>query len=304
MATTKQAIMTIGVSCSGKSTWAAEHIRATKSTNKEWRIVCRDDIRLDVWQMKHPTVPFSWDKWNWKWEKEVTTIQENLFNQYYADPFVDGVVVVDTNLNDKIRQQVQTKLQALGFEVSFKYFNVSFEEACKRDAARVNGVGYSIIAKQMESWNDQFGIKKYVADESLPKAILVDVDGTVALMKDRSPFDWDKVDQDLPHFPVIEVVRAMYAQGYKVVFLSGRSAVCFKKTQKWLEDNVGIFFSLYMRNEGDNRDDREVKKDLFDLFVASDYNVILSIDDRPKVCRLYRELGIPLLQVGNPYREF
>ena len=36
---------------------------------------------------------------------------------------------------------------------------------------------------------------------------IVDIDGTVAIMGDRSPFDWARVGEDLPKSPVITVVE-------------------------------------------------------------------------------------------------
>jgi hypothetical protein len=42
-------------------------------------------------------------------------------------------------------------------------------------------------------------------------AIMVDVDGTLALMHHkRSPFDWDKVGMDLPNKSVITLVNNLY----------------------------------------------------------------------------------------------
>ena len=40
------------------------------------------------------------------------------------------------------------------------------------------------------------------------KAIIVDVDGTLADMRGiRGPFEWDKVSQDKPHQDVIDLVK-------------------------------------------------------------------------------------------------
>ena len=55
-------------------------------------------------------------------------------------------------------------------------------------------------------------------DPDLPPAILVDIDGTVALMGARSPYDWHRVGEDTPNQAVIEAVRAMHAAGNAIVF--------------------------------------------------------------------------------------
>ena len=68
----------------------------------------------------------------------------------------------------------------------------------------------------------------------LPPCILVDIDGTVAKMHDRSPFDWAKVGSDLPNVPVLAVVRAMRAAGYAIIFMSGRDSAARLPTIAWL----------------------------------------------------------------------
>jgi predicted kinase len=73
----KKAILTVGISASGKSTWAAEHIYNNPNTVE----INRDNIRAAVHYHKTKT-EFSWTTWNRKWEKEVTEIQTFYENQY------------------------------------------------------------------------------------------------------------------------------------------------------------------------------------------------------------------------------
>ncbi len=56
-----------------------------------------------------------------------------------------------------------------------------------------------------------------------------------------------------------------------------------------------------MRKTGDKRDDTIVKKELFDSF-KNDYYVEYVIDDRPKVVRMWRSLGLFTFQVND--KEF
>lgn len=55
-----------------------------------------------------------------------------------------------------------------------------------------------------------------------------------------------------------------------------------------------------MRKNGDNRNDRIVKEELFFTEIAIKYNVIAAIDDRPK----WKDLGILTLDVSKTYLEF
>jgi len=107
-----------------------------------------------------------------------------------------------------------------------------------------------------------------------PKAVLVDIDGTTALITNRSPFDSTRVHQDLPNGPVIDVVRAMQAAGQRVVFLSGRTDDSRAATESWLAKHVGVTYdALYMRPTGDSRKDSIVKIELFDAHVREVYDV-------------------------------
>ena len=59
-----------------------------------------------------------------------------------------------------------------------------------------------------------------------------------------------------------------------------------------------------MRKSGNNRDDRIVKEELFFNDIATKYNVIAAVDDRPKVVRLWKDIGILTVDVSETYLEF
>jgi hypothetical protein len=44
-------------------------------------------------------------------------------------------------------------------------------------------------------------------DEKLPRAIIVDIDGTLAIKGDRDIFDYSKVHLDLPNKPIVDLVH-------------------------------------------------------------------------------------------------
>ena len=46
-------------------------------------------------------------------------------------------------------------------------------------------------------------------NEALPKAIICDLDGTLALMNGRNPFDASKCDEDLLNVPVAEYIEKL-----------------------------------------------------------------------------------------------
>ena len=159
------------------------------------------------------------------------------------------------------------------------------------------------------------------------KAIIVDVDGTLALMKGiRGPFDHDKVHLDKPNKPVIDLVKALLGPDPRnrqipnldVFIFSGRMNVPFDKpispdsmaddcnsvadlSAHWLDKHLGwdVWDSLHMRKDKDYRKDSIVKKEMFND-IKDTHDVLWVIDDRDQVVDMWRnDLGLPTLQVAD-----
>lgn len=135
------------------------------------------------------------------------------------------------------------------------------------------------------------------------KAIICDIDGTLADMGTRrSPFDFEKVDQDEVKHATAEAVRVFKNAGYFIILFSGRDDSSTAKTKAWLQTNNIPFDVLYMRKTGDRRKDSIVKKELYQTYVKNKYDVLLVLDDRDQVVKMWREeLGLICFQVdyGN-----
>lgn len=294
-----KAIICIGVSASGKSTFAKEWV-----SEIAWpgRIeINRDDIRFNY---VSPGSDWGTYKMTKKNESVVTEYVEEMIRMTCYNKF--DVIISDTNLNSKYRNQLIDKLQSLGYEVEIKEFPISLEEAWKRDSLRANGVGHSVIYKQYLKWLEYKGEQKYTPNPDLPKTVIVDIDGTVAERGDRGWYEWESVGKDISRNVIIDVVRGMCYQGYKIVFVSGRDAVCREQTKAWLDKHVGTWYdALYMREKGDMRKDSIVKREIFFRDITPKYNVQCVIDDRPAVLREWKFIGIPnILSVGDPWVEF
>lgn len=292
----RKATLTIGISASGKTTWAYK---------QPGEVVSRDNYRWQI--MEEKNLEPSWDNWKWKWEDEVTKRVDADIEIYAAQG--KDLIIADTNLSEKTRQAMAQKLADLGYAVEYKFFDVTYDEAVKRDNRRENGVGYSVLQKQHQQFIDQH-VGRVTMDASLPSAVIVDIDGTVALMEGhRGPFEWNKVHLDRPHQVVIDMVRGLHAAGHFVLFTSGRDGSCFELTLDWILSHFsdwvhGRDFYLLMRTAGDQRKDTIVKEEIFREYIYGLYNVVAAVDDRPSVCRMWRDLGLNVIQVGNPYIEF
>ena len=289
-----KAYLTVGVSASGKTSWANELVR------QGYRDINRDWIRFNIVK---PGANWSNYKFNKTNEKEVTEIQGRMIMESYAAG--ENIIISDTNLNASTRQGLINKLTDLGYAVEIKSFPITRELAIKRDNLRANGVGSDVIYRQLQQWNDFNGRLTYSPDETLADAIIVDVDGTIAQMDGRGPFEWHRVGEDKPRHFVIDMVVNYHRQGYKIIILSGRSDECKTETLEWLNYHMIPHHELHMRKEGDFRRDSAIKEEIFWTHLAHKYNIVAAIDDRPMMIRNWHELKIPnVIAVADPYLEF
>jgi predicted kinase len=291
-------LITRGLPASGKTTFARKLQPRVVRVN-------RDDLR----RMLHGERLFT----QWA-EGQVTRAQRAVVEELLrarADVIVD-----DTNLRAKtVREWAEL---AARFGASFEvhdFTDVPLAECVRRDAERSGDdrVGEDAIRRMHERYlagrNLPLAVPYvppgaagvvYAPDPELPAAVLVDIDGTVALMGDRSPYDWGRVGSDTPNQAVIGAVRAMHAAGNAIVFCSGRDAVCRPETEAWLELYVGVpYEALFMRPAGDSRKDAIVKREIFDVEVRDRWRIVGVFDDRRQVVRMWRELGLTVFQVAE-----
>lgn len=294
-----RAIITIGIPCSGKSTWAENF--CTKNNFVE---INRDNIRMDMFNLeRYDDYKFSKDR-----EKRVTKKARELMEA--CARFESDLVVSDTGLNKGRREDLQVFLETLGYDVEYKVFDIEFFDALKRNDKRTDktiprSVMYDMYRHYMEYKEEQGEWTKYVSNNGLPSAYIVDIDGTLAFNDGcRGWYEWDKVGLDKPIQATIDIINGLARAGNLIILLSGRDSTCRKETIDWLNKHGVHWDGLYMRPEGSMDKDRDVKQVLFNENVKDFFNVRAVFDDRPQVCLLWHDLGIPLFKVGDPILEF
>jgi hypothetical protein len=227
------------------------------------------------------------------------------------------IIISDTNLRAKYVKDWMAFANKwdLEFEV-IKFDDVTVDECVRRDKVRQNSIGEKVIrdmAKRflikgkipdVEPSSRNFGTtlrgELYVAAPSTPKAIIVDIDGTLAKMNGRSPYDWSRVGEDESVEAVVNAVKAAYDFGREVIVMSGRDGSCRDITIEWLLKYLpGMNVALFMREAGDSRADNIVKLELFDKFVRENYDIEYVLDDRDQVVRMWRSIGLPTFQVAE-----
>lgn len=135
----------------------------------------------------------------------------------------------------------------------------------------------------------------------MTKAVLVDMDGTLALMGDRSPFDDHLAGADAVNAPVMTTVKALLAADpdLRLVVVSGRDAGrSYDVTLDWLGRHGLTPDLLLLRPAKDFRKDAVVKRDLFDVHVSGVFDVLCVFDDRQQVVDMWRGLGLTVFQVA------
>lgn len=145
------------------------------------------------------------------------------------------------------------------------------------------------------------------------RALLVDMDGTLALNETGRPWYGDgyehRLHEDQVNHTVATVINALAFGGDfvdHVLLVSGRAEVGREETMEWLDANLGYIVdedpvSLFMRKDRDFRPDVEVKTEIYNDHIRGVYDVRLALDDKPELITLWRSLGIPAWQV-NEYR--
>lgn len=128
--------------------------------------------------------------------------------------------------------------------------------------------------------------------------IICDVDGTSFIMVDRGPYDWSKVDTDLPNRPLMHIMKLLQATNfYAIIFTSGRKEQCRNATTDQIAHHLGDDnFQLMMRADDDNRPDAVVKQEMLDL-ITSMYEPVCVFDDRQQVVDMWLANGLNCIQV-------
>lgn len=130
------------------------------------------------------------------------------------------------------------------------------------------------------------------------KAIIVDIDGTIAYMVGRGPYDAHLAHTDKPHTDIIDLI-SRYRHDHIILMVTGRDAKYKDCTRDWLRAQGFQYESLWMRPLDDKRQDAIIKKEIYNSFIKEKYDITLVLEDRSRVVAAWRELGLRCLQVAE-----
>lgn len=304
--------LTRGLPASGKTTWARAFVGGADPGSA---------IRLNRDDLRRSLVDPNYRRPVYAVEQRITAVQRQAAREALRDG-VD-VVVDDTNLRLKFARDWAALAAECGAEFVVHDFPVDVDECVGRDLLRdgAEQVGEDVIRDMHARFVAQLGsgpwpvitprdevrpwALPYNPPVGAPSAVMVDIDGTVALHEGvRSPYDTSRYGLDLPNRPVVGLVRDMRHLGERIVFCSGRDETFRDVTEQWLAYwvcPIGPEFrtALHMRPAGDVRNDAVVKLELFDQHIRDSYRVRFVLDDRDRVVKAWRWIGLTVLQVAE-----
>lgn len=278
----KKVLVLVGLPASGKSTFATNLLLSEPG---RWVRSNKDSLR----EMAHGSY---WTPAN---EKFILQLRDTIILRGLEAG--KNVIVDDTNFGrhiDHIKELVKGKATV---EINDSFLKVPVEECIKRDLKRPNSVGKDVIMKMYNQYV-RVPIAPPEYNPELPDALLVDLDGTLALLNGRNPYDASTCEQDLPNLPVLETVQK-WQSSLRIIILSGRTDDCRPQTERWLEKNGVKYSLLLMRKTGDQRKDALIKEEFYRQQLEGNYNIRFVLDDRQQVVDMWRSLGLTVFQVAE-----
>ncbi|MDX6187886.1 AAA family ATPase [Flavobacterium sp. Fl-318] len=284
----RKVILMKGLPGSGKSTLAKKIISENPETYKR---INRDDLRA----------MFDNGFTSQKNEKFVKKIRDILITKSLEEG--KSLVIDDTNLSETNLRRVSQLVEVYNAKFNEKVLvevievNTDVEVCIERDALRAKPVGEKVIRKMHRQFFKD-SPEYCVQNSELPKAIICDLDGTLALMNGRNPFDASKCDEDELNNPVANVLRNYKKLGYKILLVSGREDEYREPTLRFLAKHEIGYDALIMRKTKDYRKDSIIKTEIYNEFIKDNYFVEFVLDDRNQVVDTWRnDLKLPCFQV-------
>ena len=140
------------------------------------------------------------------------------------------------------------------------------------------------------------------------KVIVFDIDGTLVDIEHRRKFvaskpkNWKAftagIPLDTPHEEIIFLAKIFYKHNHRIILCSGRGEESRQATEDQMQKFDVAFDALYMRQQGDYRQDSIVKVELLQQIRDKYGNPYLWFDDRQQVVDAIRAAGVKVLQVA------
>lgn len=292
-------IILCGISGSGKSTFAATTVQRNP---EKYVIANRDKIRELLFGYTEESIHEYYNRNDInKLEKQVTKYEDTIIREGLAE---NKTVIVDaTHLSRKYLE----RFKFWNVPTHIEFFDIDINEAFERLKDRVRKVDDSIVNKQYDKYINlkkdleknpiDFTPTKIEKNENLYSCYIFDIDGTLAKMENRSPYEWNKVGEDKV-VNWVSIVSKIIEEHIHIIICTGRDGICIEDTEKWLEFNSIPYTELHIRPKGDMRPDWIVKEEMW-RDISNRYNILGLFDDRQQVVDRARNLSLKVFQVEH-----
>lgn len=292
MAKRQQITAMRGLPGSGKTTRALEIVEQQRQYGRKTVRVNNDDLRAMLFG--------GTSEYNKTEAGILTDARKALIKRSLEEGY--DVVVDNCNLFAAQADELRLLSQVTGAILAWEDLTVkvSLQEALKRNAQRPKPVDEKVIIKMAQDARlADAPPLAYDPPVDAPRAIIVDIDGTLALHGSRNPYDTTRYHEDTLNVPVARVMDMAVSKGHEVIIVSGRDDTYRDVTIKWLA-RFGIKpTELFMRKAGDRRADSEIKREIFEESIRDHYDIQFVLDDRNRVVKMWRQLGLTCLQVAE-----
>jgi len=290
----KDFIVLMGISASGKTTWAKEWV----AEDPQNRIrICPSELE--------GSLGFA--------GPDSSTFTGKVSYDVLSRSFEAGlnIVIDDINLERgqlELLSQLADRLGNGQYKVSSKVFYTSVDECIARDKLRNNPKGEKEIRRIFRQYKDRLTLlqnaeivtREVKVDPLLPDCIIVDIDGTLCLNVTGRPFynAGNSVLQDRPVIPVCKVIRSFISTDVcEVIFITGRDNSMAKATEEYIEQHLGIVNpKIFYRDAKDFRKSYQTKLEVYQKHILGKYNVVFVMEDNNSVVKMFREQGLTVLQ--------
>lgn len=297
--------LTTGLPGSGKSTWALEQVANSNGSTVRVNL---DDLRVMLGIDPTANDPAT---------KELIKVMYSIQDKAILAAVAAGkdVIVDNTHLTKTIPTRIKKLFDG---EIEFRvadFTDVPIEWCILRDDNRERIVGEKIIRDMARHLRKPWRLTaEFMNDYEYPlipfdtrepsshgydrePIVVFDIDGTLA-RHHRSPYDYSQLHTDSAFEHVSKLARLYSSKGYMIAIVSGRPDTYREETVHWLMENHIPFNFLRMRRASDTRNDADVKHEIFDTFIRPSFEVEFWFDDRDRVVRRLRKLGINVAQVA------
>jgi predicted kinase len=303
-----------GCPASGKSTFCRETM---KKEPGKWKRINNDDLRsaIDLGEYSPEN------------EKMIRNLRNHMLKEFLQKNY--NVLIDNVNGSSRAWDDVSKIAKEANKDIFLteKPFYVELDEAIERDSKREGRakVGEAVVRR----WHKELGGKQFAfyhpkvetfykrnspadnivppmeQDDSLPRAVIFDNDGTISLLNGRNPYDASTCDEDLPHTHVVECMRLYFRAGYKILFVSGREEKDRAPTERFYKKHFPeVEYELHMRPTNNSEKDVVIKERIFNEHIKGKYFVAGWYDDRLQVSRWVFQSGLPLFRVNDPEATF